>query len=176
VWLGATEGLVAASLLACFICNRLLPHASLRFLSEVAQLSPQWMGLIGLKVQRWRYPVFHRMTVAIVRWTAVPSRPSENALVDSMMSASPPAAHPSPLSSGKISAKFDFHAVPSPSTMPISSYSRSGNAELKISILQCLSFDGYTAPWVGTNVAVTHPPATTIIATQDTTLGVLFMS
>ena len=45
VWLDATEGgLVAAYLLACFICNRILPRASFRFLSEVAQLSPKMDG------------------------------------------------------------------------------------------------------------------------------------
>jgi hypothetical protein len=65
--LRGTEGLVATSLLACFICNRILPRASLRFLSEVAQLSPKWMGLIVLKVQRLRYSVFHRMTLAEMR-------------------------------------------------------------------------------------------------------------
>ena len=55
------------------------------------------------------------------------------------------------------------------STMPISSYSLFGTAELKTSILQSLALAGY-APLVGTNVALRHPPVTTIVARQDTNL------
>ena len=104
-----------------------------------------------------------------MRWVRIPSLPCENVSLDCMMRASPPARHPSSLSFGNTSSRSAFHALPSPSTMPISSYSRSGTAELKTSMLQSLALAGY-APLVGTNVALRHPPVTTIVARQDTNL------
>ena len=123
--------------------------------------------------QKCRYSVSHRITVAEIRWTVIRSFPSEYVELERMIRASPPAKHPSSIILGNTSSKSDFHPLPSASTIPSSSYSRSGTAELNTSISQYMPLDGYAVLRVGMNVAFTHPPARTTMTKHDANLGSL---